>query len=284
MIARIDNDGHIEGYYMAKKEEVTDLATISDVQGVLDRPKSLDRNDRSGTEDISPDEIQLPRLAVAQGLSPQLVPDDPQYIRGLVIGQMFNDVSEDIYGNGPAVVVPVKRQVKRIEFDPNDRKVPIDRNVPPGDPRLEWDGDNPPRATEFVEYICLLLQKGKIPEGVVVSIKTTNKEMRRAAKLWNTYVLQRQAPIYSGLYNLTSKVIRGQNKDGQQTMYGVFVVKNAGFIPKDTPVGAALYDYAKQFHESLKDKVVETDREGHDEGAADTDFDPAAMETENSEM
>lgn len=269
---------------MAKtKEEVTDLAVISDVQGTLERPKSLDRNDRTGTEDITQDEIQLPRLAVAQGLSPQLVPDEPQYIRGLVIGQMFNDVSEDIYGNGPITVVPVKRQVKRIEFDPNDRKVPIDRNVPAGDPRLEWDGDNPPRATEFVEYICLLLQKGKIPEGVVVSIKTTNKEMRRAAKLWNTYVLQRQAPIYSGLYNLTSKVIRGQNKDGQQTMYGVFVVKNAGFIPKDTPVGAALFDYAKQFHDSLKDKVVETDREGHEEADA-ADFDPAAMETENSEM
>jgi hypothetical protein len=240
----------------------TDMVTVFDnIEGVLQRPQAIGEG-RAGTEDIRQDEIKLPRLAIAQGLSPQVITGDPKHIPGLALGQMFNDVSETIYGMGPLTVIPVLRHVSRIEFDPNDKKRPIDRDVPVGDKRLQWDGDNPPKATEFVEYVCLLLQKGKAPELVVVSIKTTNKEMREAAKLWNTYVQTRGSDIYTGMYRLTSHVIRGTNRKGEQTTYGVFVVKNAGFIPADTVPGAALLQMAKEWHERLKDKTVITEREG----------------------
>ena len=258
------------------------IVSTEPMTGVMTRPKSLDPNDRAGTEDITADEVQLPRLAIAQGLSPQLVPGEGKYIKGLTIGEMFNDVTETIYGNGPLVVVPVLRHVTRIEFDPNDKKVPLDRNVPAGDPRLLWEGANPPRATEFVEFICILLRPGNAPEPVVVSIKTTNKQQRAAAKLWTTYIATRQAAIYSGLYTVASKIEKGKNKKGEDTMYGVFVVKNAGFIPVDTPQGAACYTRCKQFHESLHGKTIVVEREAVEDevpGAAegDTSFDPSAM-------
>jgi hypothetical protein len=263
-----------------------DLILTTPIVGTMDRPKSLDPNDRAGTEDIRPDEVQLPRLAIAQGLSPQLVPGEGKYIRGLTIGEMFNDVTEAIYGNGPLTVVPVLRHVTRIEFDPNDKKVPLDRNVPPGDPRLQWEGNNPPRATEFVEFISILLRPGVVPEAVVVSIKTTNKQQRAAAKLWTTYIVQRQAPIYSGLYTISSKIEKGKNKKGEDTMYGVFVVKNTGFIPTDTPGGAALFQHCLRFHESLQGKTIVIERDAVDDEAntvagtvvdGDTSFDPSSM-------
>lgn len=260
----------------------TDLATIGEISGTMDRPKSLDPDDRAGTEGIEQDEIQLPRLAIAQGLSPQLVPGEAKYIPSLVIGMMFNDVSEEIYGNGPMTLVPVQRHVTRIEFDPNDKKVPLDRDVPAGDPRLKWgprkaDGtSDPPRATEFVEFVCLLLRPNKHPEPIVVSIKTTNKEQRSAAKLFTTYIATRNAAIYSGLYKIATKIAKGKNKKGEDTMYGHFIVKNAGFIPKDTPAGAALFGYAKDFHETLQHKTIVVEREAEDA----TDFDPAAIESQ----
>lgn len=254
------------------------LVFTGDIQGTMERPEALSRTDRTGTEDITINEIQLPRLAIAQGLSPQVIPTEGTFIRGLVIGEMFNDVTSEIYGNGPLTVVPVKRHVTRIEFDRNDRKVPLDRNVPAGDPRLQWDGDQPPRATEFVEFVCLLLREGKAPEKVVVSIKTTNKYMRAAAKLWTTLVVMREATIYAGYYHLSSKLEKGKTADGQDTNFGVFVVKNAGFIKLGTPFGDALYRYAAEFAASLEGKTIVTERETEEPAdGGDTSFNTAGM-------
>lgn len=252
------------------------------IQGVMERPKSLDPNDLSGTEDITIDEIRLPRLCIAQGLSPQLVPTEGTYIKGLVIGQMFNDVSETIYGNGPISIIPLIRSVSRIEFDPLNKGVPKDRFVPAGDGRLEWrknalgpGKDGPPLATEYVEFVSLILQPGKRPEPIVVSIKTTNKFQRRAAELWTTYIGTRSSAIYTGLYTITSKIETGKNKDGQNTMFGVFIVKNAGYIPTDSAPGQALKEFAQKTYESFKGKKIETSRESED---ADT-MDPPSEST-----
>lgn len=255
---------------IATTERSTDLATtFGDLEGVEQRPSAIDPNDRSGKEGIGRDDIQLPRLTVAQGLHPQLVPGESNYIKGLTIGEMFNDLTNEVYGSGPLTVVPIYRGVTRIEFDKQDRKVVLDRDVPPGDPRLKWSRgtgpngeDEPPAATEFVEFVSLLLQPGKKPERIVVSIKTTNKQMRDAAKKWTTFIDAREGPIYSGLYKVTSQMIKGTTKKGQDTLYGVFVVKNAGFIPAETPAGAALLDYTKRFHEASKGKVINVARDG----------------------
>ena len=257
-----------------------ELMLTTELTGTLSRPAELDPSDQAGLEGITRDEIQLPRLTIAQGLSPQLVPGEGTFIQGLSIGQMFNDVTSEIYGNGPLTVVPVQRHVTRIEFDPENRRVPLDRNVPADDPRMFWNGDEPPRATEFVEFVCVLLRPGKAPERLVVSIKTTNKQMRAAAKLWTTFIMMRGTAIYSGMYHLTAKIEKGKNKDGQDTMYGVFIVKNAGFIPLGTPAGKAVFEFAKQFHESLEGKVINVTREaGSDD---DVTFDTVAMDADKA--
>ena len=200
-----------------EKQQNTDLTTAFDeIQGVAERPKSFDSSDMSGTEDIALNEVRLPRLAIAQGLSPQLVPDEGSYIKGLVIGDMFNDVTGEVYGRGPLTLVPVLRHVTRIEFDPLNKGVPLDRNVPANDPRMMWIDNKPPRATEYVEFASLLLRKGKKPEKLIVSIKTTNKYQKKAAELWTTLVVNREGAIYTGMYNLSSKMEKGKNKEGQE--------------------------------------------------------------------
>lgn len=262
---------------LANTATPTDLALLSSIAAVADRPNSLDPNDRTGTEDIGRDDLRLPRLAIAQGLSNQLIPDDSSYIDGLKLFDLFNDLSGQVYGKGPLTFVPVRRDVRRIEFVPREQGGGIlDLDVPPTDARNSWTVENgvrtPPRATKFVEFVALLLRPGAAPEPIVISIKDTNKFNRRASEQLTAFIKFRSAPIYAGLYTVAVK-----SEKNDSGTFGVFVMKNAGWIPKDTPAGAALYAFAEDFAKSLEGKQITVNREP----GAD-DFDPAAMEAEKA--
>jgi len=261
-----------------------DLMTIpTEFTGSLERPKSLSRTDLTGTEDIGADEIRLPRLAIAQGLSQEMIPGDARYIDGLKLFDFFNDLTKDVYGPGPITFVPVRRSTVRIEFTPREEGGGIvDMDVPPHDPRLKWTKDAsgekvPPKATTFTEFISLILRPGKKPEPIVISMKETNKFNRRAAKDLTTYIKLRNAAIYAGLYSVSSK----PEKNDKGT-FGTFVVKNAGFIPVDTAPGKALYDYAAQFAKSLEGKTIKVERDTSTADATADEFDAEKLERESA--
>lgn len=258
---------------------ITDLSQLSDITPVEMRPTSLDRNDLSGTEDIDPNEIRLPRLAIAQSLTPQFIEGDPMQIPGLGMFEMFNDVTNERYGRDPITFLILRRDERRIEFRPrNEGGGVIDLDVPPGDPRLDWTPATettprmPPRATTFYEFVILLLRKGRAPEPIMLSIKMTNKFFRKQADNLKTFIKLRGAAIYAGLYTVDTKVPAKNDKG----TFGVHMIKNAGFVPVGTPVGDALLAYAKEFHERLKGKTVEP-KMGREE-VTDTDFDPEDLE------
>jgi len=235
-------------------------------QGAMDRPKALTPGDLTGTEGIGLDDIRLQRLAIAQGLSEQINPESSSHVDGLKLFDMFNDLTGEIYGRGPMTFVPIRRDVRCIEFKPrSEGGGVVDLNVPLNDPRTLWttnaDGERqPPRATRYVEFVVLLLRPGVRPELVVLSIKETNKFNRRAAEQLTMFIIQRQAPIYAGVYTLSSK-----SEKNDSGTFGVYVVKNAGWVPVDAPDGAKLFQYCKTTHESLAGKVIIVEREPGDE-------------------
>jgi hypothetical protein len=245
-------------------EESTDLMTFDDVTGTLARPRSLEE-DTAGTDDIDPNEVRLPRLGIAQGLSPQMTPGDAQYIEGLALFDMFNDMTGEKYGKGPITFIPIKREERRIQFIPRNEGGGIaDPEVPKGDVRLKWTKSNPdltkadlpPVATEIVDYVVLLLRKGKAPEPIVFGIALKNKWNRRAEnKIKSTVKLRMPpAPIYANMFSVDTS-IPAKNDKGT---FGVPTIRDLGFIPKDTPSGAKLFAYAKTFHDSMVDKTIVT--------------------------
>src|SRR5262245_13308533 len=90
-----------------------DAATLA----TSNRPNTL-AQELTGTEDIGPNDVRLPRLAIAQGLSNEMIPGDARYLPDLKLFDFFNDLSGEIYGQGPITFVPVRRDVRRIEFVP----------------------------------------------------------------------------------------------------------------------------------------------------------------------
>lgn len=266
----------------------TDLMNLGSITGVAERPKSLDPNDRTGA-DVSMDEIRLPRLSIAQGLSPEITEGNSSFIEGLKNFDMFNNMTRDIYGRGPITFVPLQKEWRCIQFRPRTEGGGIiEPNVPKGDARREWrrdpGGDKtkdlPPLATEFFEMASLVLRPGKAPEPVIISMKTTNKWNRKAADQMLLLIGMRQGPIYSGLYTISS----APEKNDKGT-FGVPVIKNAGYIPKDTPAGAALFEYAERMAKSFVGKKIETEREpGDDFDPNELERTPPAAESTGSEM
>ena len=250
-------------------------------QALAQRPDFI-KTGTDGTEDIGQDDLKLPQLKIAQGLSPQMLPDDSAHIEGLTLFEMFNDLSGEIYGKEDLTFVVCQRQVKRLEFDPDDRKIPIDLEVPLNDPRMKWTKDDdgkgvPPRATKFVEFVILIVQPGVgEPEPLVLSIQETNKYNKRAHERLSGFIKLRRpaAPIYAGLYTVRT----GTEKNDKGT-WGVSIINNAGFVQDEK-----LYLLAKGFKESLEVSGYTTDRERDAFDPSDMDRDQGPGDRDEDDM
>jgi hypothetical protein len=204
-----------------------------------------------------------------------MVPSEEKYIKGLALNDMFNDLDNKVYGPGPLYFVPVRRDVRRIEFIPRDEGGGVrDMDVPANDPRMNFTEDEegnrmPPVATKFDEYVILVLREDAEPDAVVLSIPHRNKWNREAAKKLNTFIVglktkdKKPAPIYGGLYTLS--VVSAKNDKGT---FGVFSVKQAGYP------NAQIYAAAKELHEKLQGKNIVTEREPGDD---DVSFNESEM-------
>lgn len=239
-------------------------------------PSFIDVTDRTGKDQLGLDEIRLPRLAIAQGLSPQMVEGGSQYIPELRLTEMFNDLTSEIYGRGPLQFIVLRQDIRRIEFHPDDRNVVLDLDVPANDPRTQWTTNEkgervPPRATKFVEFIVLLLREGSDPEPIVLSIKDTNKFSRKAIERLAGFVKFHPGPVFSAVYS-----VRTVNEKNDEGTFGVFVIDKV--VSKENPKGYVtdqkLFETAKAFEESLRGRTVAVNREpGSDD--VDTEFPPA---------
>lgn len=237
-------------------DKTTKAVTVANPGAVI--PAYIQQGDRRGQEQMTRDDIRMPRLTIAQGLSKQVIESEAVYIEGLKVGHAFNDLTNEIYGKGPLRIVVVRADPPRwVEFDEN-RQV-IDPSVKPGDSRTLFRTNSqtgkrePPIATQFYDYVLLL---GPEKEPIAMSMKGT---AIREAKRLNGLIKAKPVPIFACYYDLS--VTEQKNKQG---VWYIFSVHQAGFVDADT------YSYAEQAFEATKEKTIPFDRErepGEDDDA-----------------
>jgi hypothetical protein len=265
------------------KHGMTGIAEIIGDVDLTQRPDFIPEGDKTGTEDITSEDIRLPRLGIAQGLSPQLTPGETSYIESLKLFEMFNDSTSEVYGKGPLYFVPVRRDVRCIEFIPRIEGGGVkDLNVPRNDPRVtQWreveiDGQKkrlPPVATIFSEFIVLLLKSGGQTEPIVISVKHTNKFNRKAATDLTGFIKMhasqgaKSVPIYGVIYSIESKP-----EKNDRGIFGVPQFKQVGFVP---PSLKNVYEQARDYATSLEGRTIVVERE-----PGEDDFDTTAMDAE----
>jgi hypothetical protein len=203
-------------------------------------------NDNRGKEHITPDDVTLPRLAIAQKTSPQLEPDKPEYIEGLKLFQLFNTATGDIYGAGPVEFVVVRLDKRAMQFDANNNV--IDHDVPLDDPRLQFTTNREgqrvkPEAVLFYDFLVILAAEPRTP--AVLTLKGAGT---KTAKKLNSLLRRRRGPAWLDLFKVTA------SKGGSNNFtYGVYSVALVGDAPADLQL------LAENTYEDLSGRHVVTD-------------------------
>ncbi len=231
----------------------------------LARPAFITEGDQRGTENITTKDIRPPALRIAQSMSPQTKKQNMAYIEGLTEGELFNSMTNQVYGEDAVEIVVINQLgARHVEFAPMDEGGGVlDFNVPDGDPRTEFtsttvDGVEKrvkPRATKFYDYLIVLLHGGDVkPELMTLSMKST--ALKVATKL-NTLLLTSKLPSFSMRFKL------GPVPDtrGTYNFYN-WRLDPAGWVDEET------FDHCSALYDQLSGKDVSVSREGDGDTSA----------------
>jgi hypothetical protein len=240
----------------------------------LARPDFIPADDNRGTENIKTSDLILPRLSLAQPLSPELEEGGPKYIEGLKKGDAFNGLTKQVYGKNPINVVVVRVEEDRfVEFHPLDQGGGIkDLNVPADDERTKFHTDEngktiKPLATRFSEFVAL-----RLPEREPISLSFKGAGLKAARTIKSLIALRGKTPSFASIFTLTPTVITNQ-----KGTFSVFNVALSGNVDEETFKEASkLYD---AFKAREKEVVAALNKNLEREPGSD-DGDPTAPTTE----
>ena len=203
------------------------------------------QNQRKGfEEEISKEDLIIPRAKLLQALSPEVVEDAKQFQPGLIINSLTKEVL-------PVEFVPVFKFTNWIRFNPRNSKDPnfdplygagdiIWRSKDPLDPRVQEESQfgangEAPLATKFINFFCYF--PGVNMPLILSFSKTSLKAGRRLLSLAQFS----GKDMFATKYKLASK-----QEIGEAGPYFVLNVDPAGAASEEEyAAGALLWE---QFH------------------------------------
>ncbi len=228
------------------------------------------REGTAGFEGITSQDLILPRLQVAQALSPAVRKNDPAYIKGIEEGDFFSNVSREIFGPGPLTMTPIlcaKMRIKWVDAKKMGSGIdcmgvpcnPTPKNregiacrLNEGGPCLHADLDDD--APCFLIYNFPVVIHGREELGpMALSFRSTGVKV---ARNWLSMMRMRgRFPMYAMAF--TIEAVDASNAKGQ---FKQIKVDNAGWTPKE------LLPLVERTFNSISDRVILTDQ---DEGASE---------------
>lgn len=210
--------------------------------------------DRAGMENVTREDTLIPRLCIAQALSPQMKKSNEAFIKDLEVGDLFNSVTGEIYGKS-VNVVPLFFWTSFIDFKPIEDGGGINamydnvEEVPQG--ALSW-GENgeKPQVTKFANFMILLVRLDSKPMPTCISFKATGLKV---AKRWNGMARDLNLPMYSRVYELeTITASKGANE------WESLRITPRTFVPQE------FFNQAEAAFKQLKAVGVQVDTQGLD--------------------
>ena len=205
-------------------------------------PEYMQGSKGRGSEDVSMDDLTIPRIDIIQAISPQRKKTDPEYIEGADEGMMYNTVSKELYPDS-IVVVPVYFRKEYVIW--KDRKkgggfrgaFPTEVEAERARQQLE-DGDDCEVVDTAQHFVLVLKDDGGIEEAVISMSKSKMKVNRQ----WNSMIRMAGGDRFSKAYRLSGTPDTNANGDD----YFNFKVVPLGYVNED------VYRKAEHLYDAVK--------------------------------
>lgn len=246
---------------IAKKEE-TGLV-------IDERPDFLkDDGPARGSEEVTSNDISLPRLNIVQDLSPQHKKTKPEYIEGAEVGDIFNTASQELY-KGEIMVIPVYYRMEWIVWKDQKKgggffgSFDSELEAAKALPKIVSEGGGQKEDYEIVDtavHFVILLKEGSTASNPIMeqAVISMSKSQMKISRKWNTVIKMAGGDRFSRIYKM--KAIDDKNQAGQE--YKNWSVMPIGYVSK------AMYEFAEQTYDSVKSGKVKAGHAQDDTDAA----------------
>lgn len=236
------------------KKEIAEVAQFSETMPAYMNPTS-----HRGSENVSSDDLTIPRLSLIQDLSPQRKKSDPEYIDGAEEGMFFNTVSKELYGES-VTFIPcfftkewnIWKTVKagggfcgsfatqeeaEAEFANEEYANKVDK-----------EGNCEYEIVDTAQHYGLVLHEDRAPEEIVISMTKSKMKVNRN---FNSMIRLNGGDRFSRAYKITS--VPDQNSAGQD--YLNMKIAPLGFVSEE------VYHAGEKLYESVATGVKKAARD-----------------------
>ena len=216
-----------------------------------DRPDFLPQDSNKGQENVTVDDLTIPRLGLVQDLSPQRKANKPEYIEGADSGMLFNNVTSELYG-GAIHFVPVYFRKEWCIWKLQSAgggfmgAWPTEKEAQESFAEREFDEDY--EIVDMAQHFGMVLHADRRPEEIVISMSKSKMKVNRQL---NTLVKMSGGDRFSRVYKISA--VEDQNKEGQD--YYNFGVAPIGYVSE--PV----YRLAEVMYENVSGGVKDVNRD-----------------------
>lgn len=257
----------------AKKNEVakTDTGALA----TIDLDNDLLNEALGHTEEVSADDVAVPRIGIAQALSEVCKKSSSDYNADVEVGDFYDKASGQIWtGEEGLVVLPVHYRRTYIEWDKkrnfiadhgsdcHDLIGQIDYDAGQGKPQID-NGNLLVQTAEYAVFIVNLETGEYTPAMMNMSGAQFKKSKQWMAKITQLIIDtpngRSKAPMFYKTYTLTTK--HESNDEGEWYGYVINGAKLVTEIPNGGDLFKAALDFRKQM-EAGEVKVAQYDSEG----------------------
>jgi len=219
-----------------------DLETVNHgIALTTERPSYMNPENGRGSEDVTSDDITLPRVEVFQALSPQLKKNDPKFIEGAEQGIIFNTLSGELYGD-TITFIPIVFRKEYIVWQTRAAGGGFIGTFPTEEAaeaeRLALDSpDDHETNLHAVNFVYVVKPDGDLEEAV---FSWSRSKLKVSRKL-NALVQMNPGDRFSKAYKL--RVVEEKGKKGDYFSYDV---KPLGYVSEE------VYTRAENLYKLIK--------------------------------
>lgn len=229
----------------------------------------------AGLENVTKDDVLIPRLTLLQALSPQLNKKKPEYIEGASIGDIADVGTGEVF-EAPILFLPVHFQKIWIEWAPREsgkglvaiHETPdCMRNCEQND-RGQWVND----AGNYIAETSQFFGFNLAADGRKCFVSFTSTQLKKARR-WNTLAMSEKLRRADGseyappLFYRTYKLGSAEESNSQGDWAGWTVERGPKL--EELPNFKSLFAEAVEFRKQLSSGAVKADHSEVDQPAAE---------------